>query len=450
MTTDNEKAGTADVKPDAQQQPGTGPEEPQTASPAASQQDPRDADAQQAAEAHDAPIVTEGEAIPAKKVPWPLKIFGVLSILQGAGEILVLLGVLLAIILAFVFDIDISQFTNGVPLQKPVLALMIVLAVVLALVSGFEIALGVVLIKNRRRHSAQIARTIMVLLVAQLILNILNTGVGPELNQLGISIIFMIVLQIYLDPSLVEERALDRKLRKLDARSREEERLEHLKKYGGKAPFKLTFFNLFWTFVICCVLGDIIETVYCLVVGAGYMDRAGLLYGPFSPIYGFGAVLMTIGLNGIRDKNPVLIFLLSAVIGGAFEFLVSYLLEYAFGITAWDYTGSFLSIDGRTNGFYMAAWGLLGLAWVKFLMPAIFDLIHKIPWNWRYGVTTVALVLMIIDGGLTLVSYDRWFSRQVGIPAETAVEEFCDEHYPDAWMEHRFQTMTMNASNAAR
>ena len=161
-------------------------------------------------------------------------------------------------------------------------------------------------------------------------------------------------------------------------------------------------------------------------------------------------MLITIGLNGIRDKNPIPIFFLSALIGGAFEFLVSYLLEFAFGITAWDYSGTFLSIDGRTNGAFMAAWGILGLVWVKYLMPLIFDLVHKIPWNWRYAVTTVALVLMIIDGGLTLVSYDRWFSRQVGIPAETAVEEFCDEHDPDAWMEHRFQTMTMNAENATR
>ena len=436
MTTDNDKiaaqAATADA-PMSDKAPGQ-----------------NDDTARVATNAHEEPITTEGEAIPAKKVPLPFKVLGALMIVQGALQILALLAILLAIILAFVFEIDISQYTNGTPLQKPVLVLLICLAVVAGLIAGFQIALGVLLIKDKRRHSAQFARTVMVLLVAQLILNILNDGVGPELTQTLFSIIFMTVLQIYLDPSLVEERELDRKLRKLDARSREEERLEHLKKYGGKAPFKLTFFNLFWTFVICCVLGVIIETIYCLAVGAGYMDRAGLLYGPFSPIYGFGAVLMTIGLNGIRDKNPVLIFLLSAIIGGAFEYLVSYLLEFAFGITAWDYTGTFLSIDGRTNGFFMTAWGLLGLAWVKFLMPAIFDLIHKIPWNWRYGVTTVALVLMLIDGGLTLVSYDRWFSRQVGIPAETAVEQFCDDHYPDSWMEHRFQTMTMNAGNAAR
>ncbi len=385
-----------------------------------------------------------------KKVPLPLRIFGAFMIVWGALEVLIMILAITgyALVAAGVVQPE-EIFANG-GMQKPEIALLVALLATNLILAILDFRLGVGLARNKRGKSAQRARAIMVLLVAQLILQILFSGVGPELNIQGFSIIFMIVLQIYLDPSLVEERALDRKLRKLDARSREEERLEHLRKYGGKAPFRLTFFNLFWTFVICAVLGVIIETIYCLVVGAGYMDRAGLLYGPFSPIYGFGAVLMTIGLNGIRDKNPVLIFLLSAVIGGAFEFLVSYLLQYAFGITAWDYTGTFLSIDGRTNGFFMAAWGLLGLAWVKLLMPAIFDLVHKIPWNWRYAVTGVALVLLMMDGGLTLVSYDRWFSRQIGIPAGTAVEQFCDDNYPDDWMANRFQTMTMNAENATR
>ena len=129
--------------------------------------------------------------------------------------------------------------------------------------------------------------------------------------------------------------------------------------------------------------GLIIEVIYHMaVVEPGvYQDRAGLLYGPFSPIYGIGAVLMTIALNRFHKANFLVIFLVSAVIGGAFEYLVSWFFQFAFGIMAWDYTGTFLSIDGRTNGMFMAMWGVLGCVWIKLLLPRMLKVVNAIPWT---------------------------------------------------------------------
>ena len=58
--------------------------------------------------------------------------------------------------------------------------------------------------------------------------------------------------------------------------------------------------------MVCCVLGLIIEVIFHMAwVDPGvYQDRAGLLFGPFSPIYGVGAVLLTIILNRFYRKNP--------------------------------------------------------------------------------------------------------------------------------------------------
>ena len=220
----------------------------------------------------------------------------------------------------------------------------------------------------------------------------------------------------------------------------------------GKGYITLNFFNIFWIFVVCCVLGLVIETVYHFVVvePGHYQDRAGMLFGPFSPIYGFGAVLMTMALNRFHDKPVILIFLISAVIGGAFEYLTSWFMEFAFGAVAWDYSGTFLSIDGRTNGMFMAMWGLLGVVWIKLLLPWMLKLVNLIPWKLRYTITSVCAVLMIVDGVMTLQSLDCWYERLSGSTADTPIETFYADHFDDDYMAERFQSMTINPDNATR
>ena len=202
--------------------------------------------------------------------------------------------------------------------------------------------------------------------------------------------------------------------------------------------------------MVCCVLGLIIEVLFHFALYHEYQDRAGMLFGPFSPIYGFGALLMTIALNRFHDKPVWVIFLVSAVIGGAFEYFTSWIMEFSFGIRAWDYSGTFLSIDGRTNFVFMVMWGVLGVAWIRLLLPQLLKLINLIPWNWRYGVTAVCAALMLLDGVMTIQSIDCWYGRMAGKAPDTPIERFYAENFDNAYMEHRFQTMTMDVEDAAR
>ena len=55
---------------------------------------------------------------------------------------------------------------------------------------------------------------------------------------------------------------------------------------------RIDYFTLFWIFVAGCVFGLVVETVFHAIVYGGYESRAGLVWGPFSPIYGTGAVVL--------------------------------------------------------------------------------------------------------------------------------------------------------------
>jgi len=405
------------------------------ASPAASEQP-----GAPCAPAPASPDSSHGNPLLNRAIPLPLKVFGVLAMLSG---------VVVVVTMALLVVMGVQAFLDErLEIEATVL---VVLNVALQLALGvLYFLLGVRLIKNRRRASALTARAVMVLLVCELLVGAMLTGVSGDMLTSVMLIGIMVVLQGYLDPALADERKLNRKLRRLDAAAAEEARLEHLRRAKGNEPYQLNYFNVFWTFVICCVLGLLIETVYHFVVYGGYQNRTGMLWGPFSPIYGFGAVLMTLALNRLRDKNVLVIFLGSAVIGGAFEFFVSWFLQYAFGITAWDYSGSFMSIGGRTNAMFMFFWGVLGVAWVKLLMPWVFKLIYLIPWDWRYGVTTAATVFMLVNGAMTLQALDCWYERANNQPIETNMQEFFARHYGNEFMEHRFQTMSMDASESTR
>ena len=81
----------------------------------------------------------------------------------------------------------------------------------------------------------------------------------------------------------------------------------------------LGFYKLFWVFFIGCIAGVIIEVLTCLVQEHKIESRAGLIYGPFSPVYGAGAVALTVGLSWAKDKSIGVIFLVGTLLGSSVE-----------------------------------------------------------------------------------------------------------------------------------
>lgn len=112
---------------------------------------------------------------------------------------------------------------------------------------------------------------------------------------------------------------------------------------------KIDYFTLFWLFVAGSVFGLVVETAFHAIVYGGYESRAGLVWGPFSPIYGVGAVALTVSLNRFYHSHNLIIFLIAMLLGSVMEYATSWLMEVLWGAIAWDYTGTFGSINGRTN-----------------------------------------------------------------------------------------------------
>ena len=113
------------------------------------------------------------------------------------------------------------------------------------------------------------------------------------------------------------------------------------------------FYKLFWIFLIGCIAGVIVETLWCLFTTHHIESITALVIGPFNPIYGFGAVLMTLIYIILKNKNNFVIFITCSILGGLFESLCSYIQELLFGTVSWYYESDSLGILGqRTSIVY--------------------------------------------------------------------------------------------------
>ena len=221
------------------------------------------------------------------------------------------------------------------------------------------------------------------------------------------------------------------------------------KGYGYLGYIPLNFFNLFWIFLITSVVGLTAEVIVSYFMDGRWESRAGLIFGPFSPIYGMGGVLFTVCLNLIRDRNPLLLFVIAGVVGAGFEYFAGWFWESAFGIVAWSYQGQPFNV-GHTSLFMACVWGAIGVLWIRLFLPLLMKLIDRIPLSMRVWLTTLGTVFLLADAVLTVVAMDCWYFRKLEAPIVTPWQEFCAQYFPDEFMQSRFETMSMWTSLATR
>lgn len=392
-----------------------------------------------------------------KTIPLAVRIYGALCALDGIVA-LPLMGAYFGIML---YRLVMGQESVLIGTDLTLTVTMTAIGSVLAFVSSVALILfGWTLIKSYRRDAVRWAYALIVMTIGQMLIDVMLQGIGVHLIRPLIQLGILTALSTTIDPTLRQERELQRRLRDLQDRAAAEEGMLG-RDLTGEGYIKLNFFNLFWVFFVCCVLGLIIEVIFHMVyVDPGvYQDRAGLLFGPFSPIYGFGAVLLTVALNRFYKKNFLIIFVVSAIIGGVFEAAVSWWMQTSFGAIAWSYSYELLPgipdpmailFAGRTSTPFMLMWGTLGLFWIKLCLPRLLALINLIPWKMRYSLTSVVTALMLVNGVMTLQALDCWFCRESGLQPSSPVEQFYAEHFDNAYMEHRFQSMSIHPDSTSR
>lgn len=151
----------------------------------------------------------------------------------------------------------------------------------------------------------------------------------------------------------------------------------------------------FLLFLIYSVIGWIMEVTLSFIENHKFINR-GFLIGPYCPIYGTGAIIITLLLNRYVD-DWIVLFIMSILICGVLEYITSYLMEKIFKARWWDYSNMKFNINGRICLETIIPFGLLGLLIMYITNPFFFSLLQQIPNVWLTVLSIFFAIVFIID-----------------------------------------------------
>ena len=158
----------------------------------------------------------------------------------------------------------------------------------------------------------------------------------------------------------------------------------------------MTIYDAAWYFLIYSLLGWCVEVAYAAVNVGKFIDR-GFLYGPWCPIYGFGAVGVIWLLSPVRDQL-LLLFAGSVLLTTTIEFIGGFALEKLFHMRWWDYTAQPFNIGGYICPKFSLLWGMACVIVVDGLHPWVERFV-------RWIAHTPGLVIVMIWGTVLLIDF---------------------------------------------
>ena len=151
----------------------------------------------------------------------------------------------------------------------------------------------------------------------------------------------------------------------------------------------------FLLFILYSVLGWCLEVSCKSIEYKRFVDR-GFLIGPYCPIYGCGAVLITFLLYKYA-YDPLVLFVMTVITCGTLEYLTSFIMEKLFKARWWDYGRRKFNINGRVCLGTLIPFGLFGLILTYIANPFFLGFINKMTLKTINVLSVIFGIIFIID-----------------------------------------------------
>jgi len=161
-------------------------------------------------------------------------------------------------------------------------------------------------------------------------------------------------------------------------------------------------------FLVYSFIGWVMETIFASILQRKFINR-GFLIGPFTPIYGYGSVLIIISSKLIEASientfvQLILSILLATLLVTVLEFITGFVLEKIFHSKWWDYSNNALNIKGYICLKYSLLWGFLAFLLIQIVHPVIEQFFYLIPESAKRHMVIFFAVYFTIDAIVSVV-----------------------------------------------
>ncbi|HRV33659.1 MAG TPA: putative ABC transporter permease [Anaerovoracaceae bacterium] len=160
--------------------------------------------------------------------------------------------------------------------------------------------------------------------------------------------------------------------------------------------------HLILMFFFYSFLGWCMEVVLKYIQFHRFINR-GFYTGPICPIYGYGAILITLTIQGISPFESAVgtTFAISFTLCGLLEYFTSYFMEKRFHARWWDYSNKPMNLHGRIWIGNLVLFGLGGVAIIHILNPVLLSFLNSFSLLTKEVVLTAFIAVFAADYVLT-------------------------------------------------
>lgn len=143
----------------------------------------------------------------------------------------------------------------------------------------------------------------------------------------------------------------------------------------------MVYLNCFFFYSI---LGFLLETGVAFITKSNF--ESGILYGPWTPIYGIGTVVILLlshyffmNLHLPRWIETIIVFFIIAIFLSCLELIGGIIIERIFHVTFWSYENHRFAIGNYISLEMAFVWGIASILFIYIIHPLFKTFLLHIP-----------------------------------------------------------------------